>query len=53
MIMPFEIGLKILKRANEDQENADMKSEAQKGPSKTLRELKGTKFVVSFVFKYL
>lgn len=46
-IMAFKIGLKILRRINEDQEKTDMKSEAQKSPSKTLRDLKGTELVVS------
>lgn len=57
-IMAFDIGLQILRRENEEQEKAPergrgMKSEAQKGPSKTLRELKTAEFIVSFVYKYL
>lgn len=50
-VMAFDIGLKIPRRENEEQEKApergrDVKNEAQKGPSKTWREPMGRGCVV-------
>lgn len=57
-VMAFDIGLKIPRRENEEQEKAPergrgMKNEAQKGPSKTWRELKRAELIAAFVHKHL